>query len=300
MENYIQANSRQASVEAESNISEMPAVATIEASSPWKNAEVSFNYVQVDYPKLHTHTHWELFIILAGRVTHEINGHYYTLMKGDACLIRPEDCHRLFHGTATETGSYQHLNFLISTDYMLKNSALIDPALYENLVSSADILKFTVNDNLLSSTIKHTTIQAKNPPTSDNLRICKLIFQNLYLHFLNHFLGPDSTYPEWLLHFLARLQDVSSFSMPVIQLARTTPYSYSRLIRIFKSYTGVSLVDYMTDTKIRYAESLLKNTNMTMLAISSALDYSVSYFNKLFKKRLGLTPGDYRRKYKRF
>ncbi len=286
--------------EVQPNTSEMPEVATIEASAPWKDADVSFNYVKVDYPKLHTHTHWELFIILSGTVTHEINGQAYTLAKGDACLIRPQDRHQLSHSMSSETGSYQHLNFLINTDFLQKQSALLDATLYESLLSSADVLSFTLEDKLLNSVVKRTiAIQSNNTPTPEELLTCKLIFQELYLYFLNLFLSPPSDYPDWLLHFLVLLQDVRSFSVPVVQLAQATPYSYSRLIRVFRSYTGVSLVDHMTNTKISYAKSLLKNTDMTMLAISSTLDFSVSYFNKLFKREVGVTPGNYRKAHRR-
>ncbi len=127
------------------------------------------------------------------------------------------------------------------------------------------------------------------------MRTCKLIFYELYLEFLNQFLSPPADHPDWLLRFLVLLQDVSTFSMPVSQLAQATPYSYSRLIRIFKRHIGMSLVDYITDVKINYAKSLLKNTDMTMLSISYSLGFSVSYFNRLFKKEAGVPPGEYRK-----
>ncbi len=302
MEKYNYMGRRPIYSEVQRNTSDIPEVATIEASSPWKDADVSFNFVKVDYPKLHTHIHWELLIVLSGTVTHEINGHTYTLKKGDACLIRPQDCHRMFGSMPSESGSYQHLNFLIRSAFLEHHSHLLDPALYESLMASSEPLRFNLEDQILSSVIKRTiTIQASDPssPRPESLRACKLVFQELYLCFLNQYLSPPSAYPEWLLRFLVLLQDVNSFNIPVSQLARTTPYSYSRLIRLFKSYTGVSLVDHITDVKIAYAKSLLKHTNMTMLAVASTLDFSVSYFNKLFKKREGITPGEYRRKHQR-
>ncbi len=296
MNNYLNANPRPIFSEVQSNISELPEVATIEASSPWKDVDVSFFYVKVDYPRLHTHTHWELFVVLSGGVTHEINGETFTLKKGDACLIRPQDRHQLYDSFSTETDSYQNLNFLMSSDYMRQLSNSLDENLYANLMSSKVPLCFSVENSLLKSMTNRTiVIQSEKDFTPDNLFTCKLIFQELYLQFLNQFFRSPSSYPDWLLQFLVLLQDSNSFSVPVAQLAHASPYSYSRLIRIFKSYTGISLIDYTTNIKITHAKSLLKNTDMTMLAISSALDFSVSYFNKLFKKKVGVTPGDYRK-----
>ena len=63
--------------------------------SPIPNQEVSFNWLNVDYPYWHTHDHWEIYVVTYGTFVHTINEKEYTMHSGDACLIRPNDLHKL-------------------------------------------------------------------------------------------------------------------------------------------------------------------------------------------------------------
>ena len=47
------------------------------------------NYVQVPYNELHNHTYWEIFLILTGDRTHNINGKSSVLTAGTVCFLRP-------------------------------------------------------------------------------------------------------------------------------------------------------------------------------------------------------------------
>lgn len=61
--------------------------ATIEIASPFKTADVAFNWLNRDYPIYHEHSHWELLVIMSGEVCHNINGNgetsaIFTIVKG--------------------------------------------------------------------------------------------------------------------------------------------------------------------------------------------------------------------------
>ncbi len=165
------------------------------------------------------------------------------------------------------------------------------------LLNSAKLLRFTLTEDFLRGASQKTVdIEAMLATSPEYNRSCMLQFQELYIQFLTQHAYEPTNYPDWLASLLLSLQDVNLFGMSMSQFASTTPYSYSRLSRLFQHYTGVSLIDYVTDVKIRHAKELLKNTNMTMLAIASKLEFSISYFNKLFKRKVGITPGEYRKK----
>ncbi len=276
----------------------LPAVTDIQSSCLWGEigqTEIAFNYVRVDYPKMHSHTHWEIFIVLSGTVEHEINKQTFHLQKGDAYLVRPKDRHRLVNHAAVDNEHYHHINFIIDSTYIGQLLHLIDPNLQEELLAIPRPLAFNVKPNLIQEIMRRTVaMQAHIPPTAEDIASCKLIVQDLLVRFLNSSVYNQASYPDWLSDFLVLLQDIHYFTMSVVDLAKLTPYSYSRLTRIFKSQTGVSLLDYLTDQKINYAQSLLKNSDMTLLNIALELQMTLSHFNKLFKKKTGDTPGKYR------
>ncbi len=235
---------------------------------------------------------WVLLLQLEGVTKCEFNRDSVILQKAEACLLRPTDHCRFQAGEDSRC-----LSFLVESDYIRSLSNLLDVNLYAALLNSEQLLRFTLTDDFLSTASqKAAAARDLHAAPSEYNRSCMLQFQELYIQFLTQHAYEPTKYPEWLASLLLSLQDVNLFGMSMSQFASTTPYSYSRLSRLFQNYTGVSLIDYVTEVKIRHAKQLLKNTNMTMLAIASKLEFSISYFNKLFKRKVGITPGEYRKK----
>jgi AraC-like DNA-binding protein len=83
------------------------------------------------------------------------------------------------------------------------------------------------------------------------------------------------------------------------ELARVCEMSVSNFRRVFKLETGLSPKAYITKARMDYAEYLLKNTNMTITEIAEKLGYNaVCGFNKIFSSFFGMSPSNYRKKYK--
>ncbi len=260
-----------------------------------KTQSISENHGKVSLrfsPAAPTAACWVMLLQLEGITKCEINREPVTLQTAQACLLRPTD--RCRFQVCEDNGC---LSFLVESDYIRSLSNLLDVNLYPELLNSTKLLQFTLTDDFLRVAGQKAAETEKMLATpSEYNRSCMLQFQELYIQFLTQHAYEPTNYPDWLASLLLSLQDVNLFGMSMSQFASTTPYSYSRLSRLFQNYTGVSLIDYVTDVKIRHAKELLKNTNMTMLAIASKLEFSISYFNKLFKRKVGITPGEYRKR----
>ena len=62
---------------------------------------------------------------------------------------------------------------------------------------------------------------------------------------------------------------------------------------------GITVQDYLINTRITYAKELLKYTNMPVGEIAFACGmHNVSHFINLFKARESMTPLSYRRHWK--
>ena len=104
--------------------------------------------------------------------------------------------------------------------------------------------------------------------------------------------------PDWFNDFLLRVNDPKNFSQPVNQLYRYVNYSSSMLSILFKKYMNMTLVQYFTDVKIKYACNLLRNTNYSTLSTANDIGFfSLSHFNHVFKEHVHLTPAQYRQSY---
>jgi len=71
------------------------------------------------------------------------------------------------------------------------------------------------------------------------------------------------------------------------------------LSRIFKKDTGYSISEYILKTRISVACDLLLKTQLSISKIAASCGYThMAHFSKMFKKEVGLTPVEYRFKYK--
>ncbi|TXK75875.1 helix-turn-helix transcriptional regulator [Paenibacillus sp. N3.4] len=69
------------------------------------------------------------------------------------------------------------------------------------------------------------------------------------------------------------------------------PYALSKS---FKAVTGVNFIDYLTDVRMRKAQELLVSSDMKVNEIAIVVGYHPSYFNRIFKRLVGVPPGEYR------
>lgn len=71
------------------------------------------------------------------------------------------------------------------------------------------------------------------------------------------------------------------------------------LKRRFKAATGLSLISYLQNLRIEEAKRLLETTDRAVDDISYDVGYEdASFFRRLFRRRTGVAPGQYRRAFK--
>lgn len=69
----------------------------------------------------------------------------------------------------------------------------------------------------------------------------------------------------------------------------------SYISHIFKQETGISPIQYVLSRRFGEAQSLLMDTELSVNEISDLLGFATpAHFNAMFKKHVGLTPGQYR------
>lgn len=79
-------------------------------------------------------------------------------------------------------------------------------------------------------------------------------------------------------------------------LAEVSHMSVSRFHHVFKDITGTTPSEYIEKARISRAMSLLSSTDAEICEIAFNCGFSDhSYFSQRFKKRMGITPADYRK-----
>ena len=79
------------------------------------------------------------------------------------------------------------------------------------------------------------------------------------------------------------------------EIARLCNVSSCHFRRLFKEYSGKTPLEYRIDMRLNAAKKMLENGEVGLGYIVETLNFeSVSYFCKLFKKKLGVTPNQYK------
>lgn len=93
--------------------------------------------------------------------------------------------------------------------------------------------------------------------------------------------------------YIMRKEIHKSFDLEDFARQNNIGYSYFR--RMFKNFTGISPRQYYLQLKIMRAKELLLSTEKSVKEISYELGFdSIHYFSRLFKKKTGKTPTDFR------
>lgn len=92
------------------------------------------------------------------------------------------------------------------------------------------------------------------------------------------------------------IQDNLDSDISPMQIAEHLQVNYSHFRHIFKQYTGFSLIRYILEMRILRSKKLLYSTELNSQQIAFDCGFEDSgYFCTIFRKKVGLTPLQYRK-----
>ena len=85
----------------------------------------------------------------------------------------------------------------------------------------------------------------------------------------------------------------------ISMLATLLNLSPAYIGRVFIERTGTRLVDYLSDIRLEHACRMLRETNVPVKDICVSSGYlDANYFARLFRRKVGMSPVEYRMKHK--
>ncbi len=143
--------------------------------------------------------------------------------------------------------------------------------------------------------------QQRNIPTELIFSDVSIIFHKIMskIYFYNNKIVDTNSSPS----FQAKnyIDAHISEKIEVLQLTNIVGLSQCQLNRIFRRDFRLSPYEYVLNCKIETAKSLITNTNLTIMEISEHLSFADShYFSNIFKKKVGMTPSNFRSNKEKF
>lgn len=236
----------------------------------------------------------------------EVADQVFGMWESDLCLIPPDTCFTVLEQAGGVDSGMIYLSFpkQVIEDWLLplfQNSHLLadffSACLYEEGFSSC--LRFTVGKNAKIRELPEIMGREQYSPDKYSGEIMIDMLQIL-LHMLlrdcpdTAVYLPDSPVQEEAAGIIRRISaDYANISLKA--LAAEMGYSVGYCSRYIKQVTGRNFEDILSSVRFQRAEHLLAETDTCLCDISCALGYkNPENFFRSFKKKYGITPGQYR------
>lgn len=191
--------------------------------------------------------------------------------------------------------SYEEVKKIANMLFSLCNY-LVEEALEKNLISEMYQNTIKKESEINSNTLTGYTIK--------NIEHAKREMSNAIINaYIQENASSDdreSTVITTLKPAIEYIHKHKSENIKLEKMAKFCHISPSYFSRLFTKETGENFSMYVSKLKVKWAKSLLEETDMPINEISNELGFSeAGYFIKIFKKYEGVTPFIYRKYYKR-
>ncbi len=236
--------------------------------------------------------HFLIHHIVKGVGYYETNGNVYTLKAGDSFLVYPY-VEIKYYADMNDPWEYYWVGFsgadaanlMLSTDFSRELPLIHHPSDESSKVKRRILDIYEIRGNSLAAQTEMTgklyTALAFFIKISGHKEKCENSYQS-YVKAARNYIATNYSY-----------------GISVDEIADYVGISRSHLFRAFKTYTGESPKEYLSNYRINTACTLLRETNLSITAISKSVGFENNlYFSKAFRKIKGMSPSQYAKEHR--
>jgi AraC-like DNA-binding protein/quercetin dioxygenase-like cupin family protein len=254
----------------------------------------------------HAHDFIEIQYVSSGSTTQMINGEKIVLKEGNLTIFNKNTIHSIEKATKNDTMYFIFIHDdIFNTRFfsLISNNNPFAKFLYKSLNGCTGYSNYMLVNEMSSDIIEllnKIIFEARTKQLDrENLLIAYLIVLLIKLGRQEKIIGLNdlknvSTKKGHLLEIDKYLQ--TNYRHATLKdAAKTLNLHPNYMCRVVKEITGKTFGDLLTDIRMEIAENLLTLTNMPIESIALEIGYvNSTYLYKLFKKRMNLTPSQYR------
>lgn len=260
-----------------------------------------YNDLTVNYEP-HWHTALEILMPVENWYDATVQEETFHITPGDILMIPPGELHSL---TAPETGTRFVFMLDLAPISRLHGFAGIQPVLTKPLFITRASYPNIYDD------VYQILVQMRNEYFNKNefaeLTIYSLLL-NLFVKLGTNHLENINLFPsmrvykqkEYVDKFNTVMDYIDSHYMEDLNLdeiASSIGFSKYHFSRLFKQYTNYTFCAYITHRRIKIAEKLLEQPDLSITEVALQSGFpSISTFNRVFKQVKDCTPSEYREK----
>ena len=249
---------------------------------------------------LHCHPEAEFYYLEEGDVTFFVEEQSFELHAGDAMFIPPNLIH---HASKADGMPCNYWALVFSLDwlsgYLGGEGNLYVNTLLDHRQEAIMAIRASTNSEILER-LKHFRLYADRPIQEYELRLLgelMISVQEIYnvvsakVRYNERTDAARLGVQKGIDYVMAHYDE----SVTLEALVECSGYSESHFCHRFKSATGYTPFAYLNRVRVIKAAELLVTTNEKITSIASKCGFdNISYFNRVFRKQMHMSPGQYR------
>lgn len=264
----------------------------IETIVQTSHARANFNYIKSSGPS-HSHNHYEIDLVLAGSVYESDGVHTNLLQVNDAVVVSPHNHHSYTKVDGDESYTL-FLNIALQKEFFVDKMKIFFGFNFPTHVALTD-------EEV--SMIVGLLMEAHNNKKENKSDIAELMIQNVFntvvsiflIHLSKNSVGDDEHFNDNMINAIMYINENFYEKINCDDVAKKCGYSPNYFSAMFKLMMGITFSEYLCNVRLERAKYLLVATKTSISVISSECGFSSSsYFSKLFKEKIGMTPQQYR------
>ena len=253
----------------------------------------------------HKHSFFELSYIVSGAAEHSFGSKKEIIRQGDFYLVDLNFSHE--YKKCPEANEFRIINCIFLPEFI--DESLGSAKSFQDIMDNY-FIKYGGTSSAIAQQVFH-----------DDSGFIGRLFKNMQTEFDEKKLGYEDiirNHLQTIITYLFRrhvMQDQLSDanviktikeyvkknymkSLQLSDICRKMNFSLSYISMRFKKETGMTFRGYLVKIRTEKACQLLKSSNMTVSNIAGSVGYSdPAFFYKVFRKEIGMTPDDYRKKH---
>jgi AraC-like DNA-binding protein len=246
-------------------------------------------------PEMHHHQSYEIFYIIKGEREYFIEDKFFSLETGDLVIVPKGLLHRTTGGEASRF----LINFSESClERFFKAEAISSLAIDKPFVFRIEKTKKDFLLNLFNTLFEEYNKQREENP-EENPKLVGYLYQILFTITFDCNTYVSEEYTDAGIGGIVRYINENYTNINGIEeIAERFYMSKYHLCRLFVKNLGVGLITYLNNIKIRQACKMIREGKGSITEIALAAGFnSASYFCKVFKSEMSVSPLEYKRLY---
>lgn len=259
-------------------------------------------YLEKHYQHLHRphrHSFYHLVLFTQGKGSHTIDFEKFPVKPYQIYFMIPGQVHS-WHFDGEVDGYIVHFNEVLFTTF-LQNSHYLDRFYFFQGNAEDGICQLPTSVQSQVSSLFETMLEEVGESKEQNLDIIRLKLLELFITVDRSCISrKGKNVPQQKLTLLRSFQNLIDKHFRTIKL----PKEYADLLYVTPNHlnalcqdlVGKTAGDLIRDRVLLEAKRLLTNVDMTVTEIAYDLNFQDnSYFNRFFKKNVGVTPDEFRK-----